>query len=236
VEGKEGKLKPTDRVVADRRTRGIISFILSSNFFSEGKELGHKFIICPSGMYSFMIIGLTGSFGAGKGCVANYLVNKKGFAHFSARAFITAEIQKRGLPLNRDTMTEVANDMRKVGGPTYIFKQLVAQAKERGGNAVVESIRAVAEAKYIKEQGGLVLGIDADPKVRYERIVRRGSETDQVSFEEWRRQEIRESNPDDPTKQDIFGALRESDLVIMNSNSIRELEKEVDVFLEDHHD
>jgi dephospho-CoA kinase len=183
-----------------------------------------------------MIIGVTGSFGAGKGSVANYLVKEKGFKHFSARAFITEEIERRGMRVDRDSMTTVANDLRQQGGPSYIFEQLVKQAKECGGDAVVESIRAVAEAKYIKEQGGYVLGVDADPQVRYERIAKRGSETDHVSFEKWREQELAESNPDDPTKQDIFGALHESDQVINNTDSLPELHAEVDKFLASIHD
>jgi dephospho-CoA kinase len=182
-----------------------------------------------------MIVGLTGSFGAGKGFVADYLVHEKSFAHFSARTFITKEIEKRGLEINRDTMTTVANDLRATHGPTYIFEQLVLMAKNHGGNVVIESIRAVAEAKYIKEQGGFVLGIDADPQVRYERIVKRGSETDHVTFDEWRAQELRESNPDDPTKQDIFGALKLSDFIIMNTSSIGELKTAVDSFVQTHH-
>jgi dephospho-CoA kinase len=183
-----------------------------------------------------MIIGLTGSFGAGKGCVADYLVNKKGFAHFSARSLITKEVERRGLLLNRDTMTEVANDLRKAGGPTYIFEQLVKEAKEHGGNVVVESVRAVAEAKYIKKQGGILMGVDADPKIRYARTLARGNETDRVSFEEWNAQEIRESNPDDPTKQDIFAALKESDVIILNTNTVQELEAKVEDFLSSYHD
>jgi dephospho-CoA kinase len=178
-----------------------------------------------------MIIGLTGSFGAGKGWVADYLVTQKNFAHFSARTFIIAEITKRKMPINRDSMIEVANDLRKKNGPTYIFEQLVAMAKEHGGNCVVESIRAVAEAEYFKELGGIVLGIDADPEVRYQRILKRGSETDTVTFEEWRQQEIRESNPDDPTKQDIFGALAESNEVIKNNGDEDELRHNIDIFL-----
>lgn len=178
-----------------------------------------------------MIIGITGSFGAGKGYVADYLVTKKGFAHFSARSLITKEIEKRGMPVNRDSMIEVANDLRKQGGPTYIFERLVEEATAHGGDAVVESVRAVAEARYIKAKGGVVLGIDAEPKIRYDRIVKRGSETDHVSFEEWREQEIKESNPDDPTKQDIFGALKESDFIIMNTQSTEALEAQVDEFL-----
>lgn len=178
-----------------------------------------------------MIIGITGSFGAGKGSIAHYLVRKKGFTHFSFRAFIVNEIEKRGLPVNRDSMIEVGNDLRKIGGPTYIVENLVKQAQQCGGDAVIESIRAVAEAKYIKQQGGRVLGIDADPKIRYERTVKRGSETDHVTFEKWREQEIRESNPDDPTKQDIFGALKESDYVIENNVSLEHIFSQVDAFL-----
>lgn len=183
-----------------------------------------------------MIVGLTGSFGAGKGVVSDYLVNEKGFVHFSARSFIIEELEKRRLPINRNTMTDVANDLRATHGSTYIFEQLVQMAKKYGGNAVVESVRAVAEAQYIKEQGGVVLGVDAEPEIRYQRIVKRGSDTDHVTFEEWRTQELRESNPDDPTKQDIFGALRESDHIIMNMSSLEELKASVDAFIEKYHD
>lgn len=183
-----------------------------------------------------MLIGITGSFGAGKGFVANYLVQKKNFKHYSARAFITEVIKERGLPVNRDTMTEVANDLRATGGPTYIFERLVAKAKADGGDAVVESIRAVAEAQYMKEHGGVVLGIDADPKVRYERIQKRGSETDNVTFEEWLLQEKREMHSDDPTKQNIAGVMEIADVVIRNSSTLSELTEAIDTFIATHHD
>ena len=49
-----------------------------------------------------MIIGLTGSFGAGKGVVVDYL-KTKGFKHYAARDFITEEINRRNLPVNRDS-------------------------------------------------------------------------------------------------------------------------------------
>lgn len=178
-----------------------------------------------------MVVGLTGSFGAGKGYVADFLVKKKNFKHYSARSFIIEEINRREMVVDRDSMTEVANDLRKKNGPTYIFEQLVALAKEDGGDAVIESIRAVAEARYLKEQGGVVLGIDADPAIRYERIVKRGSETDNVTFEKWREQEIKESNPDDPNKQDIFGALKESNQIIDNTGGLDALNNKVEEFL-----
>ncbi|HRH55832.1 MAG TPA: AAA family ATPase [Candidatus Paceibacterota bacterium] len=180
-----------------------------------------------------MIIGITGSFGAGKGAVVDYLVREKGFADFSARNFIAKEIKHRGLPVNRDTLTNTANDIREKHGATYIIESLYNEAKERGGDAVVESLRAVAEVRLIKKLGGLVLGIDAPPQVRYERARARGSETDNVPYEEWLQQEVRESNPNEPTKQNIFGALSESDVIIENSGSLEELYEKVDHMLKE---
>ena len=180
-----------------------------------------------------MIIGITGSFGAGKGAVVDYLVREKGFADYSARNFIVQEIKHRDLPVNRDTMAEVGNDLRLVHGSTYIIESLYNEAKKRGGDAVVESLRAVAEVRLIKKLGGIVLGINAAPEVRYERAVARGSETDKVSFAEWLQQEVRESNPTDPTKQDIFGALAEADVVIENNGTLEELYEKVDEMLQE---
>jgi len=178
-----------------------------------------------------MIIGITGSFGAGKGAVVDYLVQKKGFGHYSARSFITREIEKRGLPVNRDSMIVVANDLRQQHAPTHIIGSLHSEATVNGGDAVIESLRAVAEVRLMQELGGIVLGIDADPQVRYRRVVERNSETDQVSFEEWLEHERKESNPDDPTKQDIFGALEISDYIIVNDGTLEELYRKVDEFL-----
>jgi dephospho-CoA kinase len=173
-----------------------------------------------------MIIGIAGSFAAGKGTVVDYL-KEKGFAHYQAREFITEEILRQGLPVNRDSMIKVANDLRALHGPVYIIESLYAKAIQGGTDAIIESIREVAGVRFIKEQGGVVLGVDAEPHLRYER----GSATDAVTFEKWQAQEKAESNPNDPTKQDIFGALKESDFIITNNGTVEELRAQVDTFL-----
>ncbi len=178
-----------------------------------------------------MIIGLTGSFGAGKGEVSKFLIEQKGFQHLSIRRVITEEVEKRNLPVNRDNMAKVGNDMRAKGGPAFLYEQIIAKADELGGDVVAESIRTVAEAQYTKEQGGIVIGVDADPELRYQRAVQRGSDTDHVSFAEWKAQEEAESNPDDPNKQDIFGALKQSDVVLQNDGTLEELHQQIEVVL-----
>ncbi|MCA9362134.1 AAA family ATPase [Candidatus Kaiserbacteria bacterium] len=178
-----------------------------------------------------MIIGITGSIGAGKGLAASYLVKEKGFQHFSARALITDEVERRGLPVNRDTMTNTANEMRAAGGPAYLFEKLVAAAEAAGGDVVIESVRAIAEVEYLKAHGGVLLAIDADPEVRYERIVNRGSETDHVTLAQWQAQEAREMHSDDPTKQNVSAVIALADHVIMNTESVESLQAKLDEFL-----
>ncbi len=180
-----------------------------------------------------MIIGITGSFGAGKGVVVDYLVKNKGFKHYSARDFIFEEVRRRGLDvsLGREVTIPVANDMRAQNGPAYIVESLYKRAAADGGDAVIESLRATAEVQKLKELGAFVLGVDADPHLRYERAVNRASETDHVTYEQWLDQERRESNPGDPTKQDIFGALKESDGVVFNNGTLDELYAQVEAAL-----
>ena len=178
-----------------------------------------------------MIIGIAGSFGSGKGAVVDYLVKTKGFKHYSASRLITDEIKRRGLPVNRDVMTVVANDLRKVRGPVYLIEEMHRLASEAGGDAMLESLRTVAEARKIKELGGSIIGVDADSKLRYERALKRGSEKDNVSYEKFLAQEKAESNPDDPTKQDVFNALKESDFILTNDGTLEELHTRIDEVL-----
>ncbi len=181
-----------------------------------------------------MILGLAGSFAAGKGTVVEYLVEQKHFVHFSASGFITEEIMRRGLPVNRDSMIVVANEMRKNHGSSHIIDSLYERAKNNGGSVIIESLRAVAEVRRIQELGGVVLGIDADPKVRFVRAISRKSDKDNVTFEHWLAQEKAESNTDDDTKQNIFGALALADHTIMNDGTIEELQIKIEDFLTTH--
>ena len=86
-------------------------------------------------------IGITGTLGAGKGTIVDYLVKEKDFVHYSVRAFLTQEIQRRGLPVNRDSMTAVGNDLRAQHSPSWIVEQLYEQANASGKNCIIESIR-----------------------------------------------------------------------------------------------
>lgn len=175
-----------------------------------------------------MIIGVTGTNGAGKGTVVDYLVQKKGFNHYSARDFLVEEIQRRNMPVDRTSMNIVGNDLRAKHGPAYVIEQLFLRAQKTGGDAVIESVRAVGEAEFLKANGAKLLTVDADPKIRYDRAVGRGTGTDRVDFETFVAQEERELISSDPTKHNMLGVMERADYKLENDGSLEELHRAID--------
>jgi len=179
-----------------------------------------------------MIIGITGTLGAGKGTLVDYLVANKGFVHFSVRTFLTEEIQRRGLEVNRDNMVLVANELRAKYSPAYIAEQLFEQAKLSGQNCIIESIRTPGEAECLKQKGRFILlAVDASPALRYERIRSRNSETDQVSFETFLENEKREMSATDPNKQNISRCIAMADFALENNGSTTDLFEKLEAVL-----
>jgi dephospho-CoA kinase len=175
-----------------------------------------------------MIIGITGTNGAGKGTVVEYLVQKKGFSHFSARDFLVEEIRKRGMPENRSSTREVGGDLRKKFGPSYIAEQLYTQALEKGGDAILESIRTIGETEFLKSKGAFIGAVDADRKIRYERVEKRGSITDHLSFEDFCIQEDREMSSTEKWDMNVFCVMDMADFKLVNNGTLEELHAQID--------
>lgn len=178
------------------------------------------------------VIGITGTLGAGKGTVVEYLIEQE-FKHHSAREFIVEEIITRGLPVSRDTMTSVANELRKLHGSDHVVKSLHQRAKDRGDkDVIIESIRTKGEVEALKAlPNSFLIAVDADPKVRYERVVMRKSATDNVTLEKFVQDEEREMTSDDPNKQNLKYVISQADFTLTNNGTKEELRASVERML-----
>lgn len=178
-----------------------------------------------------MIIGITGTLGSGKGTVAGYLVKEKGFRHFSAREdVINPEILRRGLEINRDNMIDIANDLRRQHDPSYVAEQLFVLAQKTGADCVLESLRAVGEVEALRKKGKFyLLAVDADIRIRYNRIYQRqNTHSDDVTFEKFQEQEKSEMANKDPNKQNIAKCIEMADYVLHNDGSIEDLHEQIE--------
>ena len=180
------------------------------------------------------IIGITGTLGAGKGTIVDYLVAKHGFTHFSVRGYLTAIIKARGLEVNRDSLTHTANELRANNSPSFIAEELFKEAEKSGANCIIESIRTPGEVSALKAKGGFkLLSVDTDRRIRYDRILLRGSETDHISFETFAANEEREMNSIDPNKQNLSACMSQADYHFTNNDTFEELYQQLDQIIND---
>ena len=191
-----------------------------------------------------IIVGITGTNGAGKGTVVERLMNKYQFKHYSVRNYLLSIMEKNGVNNNdRNAMRDTASKLRAEHSPSYIVEQLLNQALLNGNNdvdeqqqmSIIESIRVPKEAIALKEKGQgsfYLLAVDADPKVRYQRILQRQSETDNVTYLEFLEQEDAEMVNVEDHKQNLKKCIEISDAIIYNDQTIDDLNIQIDQFVD----
>jgi dCMP deaminase len=139
-----------------------------------------------------MIIGLTGRNAAGKGLAAEFL-KSKGFAFYSLSDVIREEVKSRGLALTRDALIATGRELRAKHGTGYLAERILERL-EPGQNYVVDSFRHEDEVAVFRKVSGFhLLAIQADPRVRFERIKSRGRESDPQTYEAFLELEQKES-------------------------------------------
>ena len=173
-----------------------------------------------------MIIGITGTLGSGKGTVTDYLVSK-GFKHLSVTQYMKGVAQSRGIAPDRMTYHNIANEYR-AKSPSALIEATLAEESLEGQNIVIESLHTEPEVRFVQSKGGVVFAVDAPINIRYERISKRGSEKDRVSFEEFTRHEELELNADNPNENNLRKAGAAADYQITNGGTLEDLHEQVD--------
>ncbi len=179
-----------------------------------------------------MYIGLIGTNGAGKSTVCDYF-RQKGFQVLSLSDSLRDYVREKGLPLDRDTLTHMANLLKEERGLDVLAK-LVCETveKESWDNVVFDSIRNRDEVNFLARKDVVFIGVTADIKVRYERVKLRARETDHIDFETFKRQDVRE-NSGESSGQNISLALEACRCVVENNTGIDDLHVSLDALLKE---
>jgi len=174
-----------------------------------------------------MIVGLTGTNGAGKTATAEHL-KAKGFRFYSLSDEIRVELERQSLPPTRENLIATGNRLRSEFGSAVLAERVKARLRS-DQNYVIDSIRNPYEVETLRATGNFhLLHLDAPAEVRYGRVVSRGGDRKPVSREEFIEQEQREMESDDPTRQQLRACYELADETVMNGSSIELLKQSVD--------
>jgi dephospho-CoA kinase len=177
-----------------------------------------------------MILGLTGPLAAGKGETATYLVNK-GFISYSLSDVIRDELIKLGRETSRTNMIAKGNEMREKFGPSVLADKTIAALKKlKHKDVVIDSVRNPREVEALKKAGAVMVGIDADPRIRFDRLIKRGRAGDVKTFQELVEVEKKENSAKE-SHQQLRACYQLADHTLENSKDIEHLHDQIDDLL-----
>ena len=175
----------------------------------------------------YRLIGLTGPNGAGKGEAAAFFA-ARGYACRSLSDIIREELEAVGLPADRDHLIAKGNAMRREGGADVLARLLLERVT---GRTIIDSIRNPAEVeRFRREDGFILLAVDAPAPLRYERVLRRGREESASTLGEFIRKEAEEMGTS-PAVQQIHRCIEMADAVVANDGSLEQLHRRLEAFL-----
>ena len=176
-----------------------------------------------------MIVGLTGTYAAGKGTVAEYLIGR-GFQFYSLSDELRLLLREKGFMPTRDNLTKAGNTLRAKHGPGFLAELVIKRLRGSPSvtSSVVDSIRNTGEIAALRElKDFFLVAVDAPVDIRYERAKKRGTERDPKSFSEFLVQEKREM-AGKSTEQQIAACIKEADFVINNESDYKNLYKQIE--------
>jgi len=179
-----------------------------------------------------MIIGIAGTLAAGKGTVVEYLKERRGFAHYSVSGILKDMLEEDGVSASRAHLSALADKLNEQyeGGILHVANE---RAKADGvKDYILESIHRESEATYVRSLGGIILGVDADAKKRYERTMKRQEgEKDNVTYEEFLERIQHEEEGKGSGSPHIRAVIENADFVVTNNGTLEELHAQIDEVL-----
>ena len=179
-----------------------------------------------------MIIGVTGTNGAGKSTVLNFLKHM-GFSFYSCSDEIREELIRNNIPETRESLIAMGNGLREKFGPGILAARIKKKISDAGGtkNFVIDSIRNPSEVEELRKlEGFKLIAVDAPIEERFKRLMsrqKRGIRNESaVTLEKFAELEKREMS-ENPSSQQLHKVMKLADSTIINDGSVAEIEKKL---------
>ncbi|MFA6321931.1 MAG: AAA family ATPase [Candidatus Buchananbacteria bacterium] len=173
-----------------------------------------------------IILGLVGPIASGKGTACQYLKEKYGAETFRFSTMLRDILNRVYIENSRENLQKVSSVLRQTFGDDLMAKTIANDVKNAPGQVVaVDGVRREPDIKYLQEIPGFYLvAINAEQKVRHQRITRRGENTDdnQKTFEQFQQDEQQEA------EQQIKEVAKLAKFHLDNNGSLSDLQRQID--------
>jgi len=173
-----------------------------------------------------MIIGITGTNGAGKDLVSQILLKKLGWPYFSLSDELRRIALENNLDVSRPTLQQLGNELRQQHGPSYLSQRIVDRAAD---DFIVTSLRNPQECEPFKQKSRFILiAVDAPIELRYERI----SGRDRAGESNWSLADFKRNEDEFEMDGGEFGRqlrkmMQTADITIINNGTVVDLENKL---------
>ncbi|MFA6994948.1 MAG: AAA family ATPase [Patescibacteria group bacterium] len=177
-----------------------------------------------------IILGFTGPMASGKGICKKYLEEKYGAKGFRFSTIMREILERLNLEINRLNMVNISTCLRQTFGEDLFAKTMAGDIKNSNEKLiVVEGIRRLADIEYLKKIPGFhLISVDADIKIRHERLVERN---ENVGDTEKTLEQFTRDHLEMETEISIPSVMAEAELNLNNDGSLDELHKQIDLIM-----
>lgn len=177
------------------------------------------------------LIGLSGTNGSGKDTVGHFLAERYNYLFISVSDLLREECRVRNLPVTRENLRTISAEWRREFGlGVLVDKAVEAYQKVSGQYAglVASPMRNVGEAQHLKDIGGTLIWVDADPHLRYERVIhtnRGRADEDNKTYEQFQAEEAAEmTQSGDNATLNMSGVREIADIQLLNETTLEDLQ------------
>ena len=178
-----------------------------------------------------IVIGLIGTIGSGKDVIAEHLAKKHGFQVIGMGDVVRAAVKEKGLSLERENLQKVSKEFTNKFGMHYWANKISDFIIEHGWEKIViNGIRRVPGYEVYKQRFGdkfhFIL-VEADSRIRFDRLKLRQRPGDPKVFNEFTKQERNEI----ALYETFEEAVKLADYKLKNESTVNEAFKQIDSIL-----
>lgn len=174
------------------------------------------------------IIGLAGTNGSGKDSVGQILAEYHNYLFVSVTDILRAELTRRDVPITRENLRALSAEWRRGQGEGVLIDMAMRNqqaVRDKYVGIAIASLRHPGEGDRVHALGGLIVWVDADQRIRYDRVqanaaTRGRPGEDDETYEKFQSEEAIEMNSpanDAVTELNMSAVKEQSDIKIDNS-------------------